>query len=105
MANPPKQKGTGGERELVMAFSAAGFYPKRTSPGLEYDIDVPSAPHMGGRQVDALATRPDRGRWLVTITLPEFLDLLGYRGYGARVESKRYHRFSLHSLFEGKFGG
>jgi hypothetical protein len=59
---------------------------------------------MAGRQVDALVTRPDRGQALVTITLPEFLDLLGYRGYGARVECKRYSRFSLHTIFESKFG-
>lgn len=102
MSNPPKKKGTSAETELKARFEAAGFVDAaRTSPGLPFDVNVPG---RLPRQVGALATRPDRGRWLVTITLDDFLDLLRYRGYGARVESKRYARFALHSIFEKKFG-
>jgi hypothetical protein len=101
--NASKKKGTKGETDLLRRFLDAGFIARRTAPTLPYDIDVHAHPSMA-RRVDVLATRPDRGRWLVTITLDEFLDLLRYRGYGARVESKRYRHFSLHTIFERKFG-
>ena len=103
MANPPKQKGTGYETEIERAGILAGFTARRVEPGLPWDVELDAKPSMAGHRINALATRPDYGRTLVTITLPDFLDVLGYRGYGARIECKRYRRFALHTIFEGKF--
>lgn len=105
MSNPPKAKGTGGEREVKRAAEEAGFTVDRMPPSSKYDLRIHAKPSMAGRSVNALATRPDAGRWLVTIPLFEFLDLLGYRGYGAHVEVKRYKRFVHHRIFTEKFGG
>lgn len=102
MANPPKKKGTAAETELLRLLRDYRLSAMRTSPGMEYDIHVTSELEDGS--VDALATRPDRGQWLVTIPLREFAELLAYRGYGARIEVKRYRRFALHTIFENKFG-
>lgn len=105
MANAPKKKGTGGETELLRRFHDAGFAGRRTSPGLPFDLDITPAPNYGhDEQLNALATRPDHGRWLVTITLDDFLRLLGRYGWGARVEVKRYARFAHHAIYEDKFG-
>lgn len=99
-----KQKGTGGEREVKRAAEAAGFTVDRMPPSSIFDLRLHGKPSMAGRAVNALATRPDNGQWLVSIPLDEFLDLLGYRGYGAHVEVKRYARFALHTIYQSKFG-
>ncbi len=109
MANPSKQKGTGGETELVAAFRAAGLTANRTPPTTNYDVRVGKAGPDGG--LDALATRPDYGQWLVTVRLADFIDLVkvaeGFYGIDelpVNVEVKRYARFALHAIWQKKFG-
>jgi len=102
VSNTPKQKGTGGETELTGYLQAAGFPAMRTSPGMKHDVTI-----VGDQRhpLEVLATRPDRGFWLMTMRLADFSGL--YRGNGrqAHIEVKRYARFSLHSTFVSKFDG
>lgn len=101
MANPSKKKGTQGENEVVQIFRAVGFrHVKRTSPGVNYDVDV-----IGDHPVQVLATRPDRGRWLATLPLDDLAALMASSDIGGQVEVKRYAKFSLHTIYEKKFGG
>jgi hypothetical protein len=67
----------------------------------------------GGLDIDELtllATRPDRGQWLITMPLHQFAELMygSWIRTGSRpaidIEVKRYRRFSLHAIFEKKFG-
>jgi hypothetical protein len=109
MANPSKKKGTGGETEVMakLNFGLADRDFRRTAPTLPYDVaSVGWSP-----AIDVLATRPDRGEWLVTVRLADFIMLLDAfdRNHEpffqeVHVEVKRYARFALHSIFEGKFG-
>jgi len=98
MANPRKAKGTGGETELVRALELEGLV--RTPPGTLWDLELPGLTPA----LNVLATRPDRGQWLLTVDLPTFQHLVGEDACGLRIEVKRYKRFSLHSIFESKFG-
>lgn len=108
MANPPRQKGTGAETELVQVFADEGLVFVRTSATSGYDL-TNANPHR--REIDpleALATRPDRGQWLITLRVKDFARLLSLTDISGgpqetHVEVKRYKRFSLHSIFEGKF--
>ena len=97
-----KQKGTGGEREVRGVFSKYGFRTHRTAPGHPYDIRVEGE---YGPPLHLLATRPDRGQWLVTLRLEDLVSLLA--GYDAmtsmEVEVKRYARFAHHRIFEETF--
>jgi Holliday junction resolvase len=103
MANPPRKKGTAGETELVRLLDAHGLRVRRTPASSTFDLIREGAldPYP---VVEALATRPDRGRWLVTLRAEEFARLLANSIVEVHVEVKRYKRFSLHSLFERKFG-
>ena len=101
MANPPRKKGTGFETDVVNKANAAGLEATRTPAGTVYDIDIKGST---GRTIEALVTRPDRGRPLATIRLEDLFHLLREHGDKAHLECKRYARFSLHSIFEGKFG-
>jgi hypothetical protein len=109
MANPPKAKGTAGETELL--HELAPYMPGlvRTPPATLWDLEQKGAlPSV----TELLATRPDRGQWLVTMTLDEFKALWlvvtdavdQSRLPEVRIEVKRYARFALHSIFEKKFG-
>lgn len=110
MANPPRKKGTGGETELIALLDANGLTMRRTPASSPYDLLREGL----GDPLEALATRPDRGRWLVTLRAEDFAQLVVQRDANAlangrparpvHVEVKRYARFSLHSIFEGKFG-
>ena len=107
MTNPPRKKGTAGETEVVKLFNEEGIMGLlRTSPGVNYDIaKVGEDPPL-----QLLATRPDGGRWLVTLDARELARLLAYsypgqRRRGIQIEVKRYRRFSLHAIYEAKFNG
>ena len=108
MSNPSKAKGTGGESELVNLLN--DYFPRggwrRTSPGMAYDIVKPGDTH---EPLEVLATRPDRGRWLMTMRLDQFEALLGAyefeRGTPVHIEVKRYRKFAMHAIYEAKFGG
>lgn len=109
MANPPKQKGTRGETELQRLLDEYGIEVTRTSPGASWDLERPA--EDGYESLDALAIRPDRGRWLVTVDLDTFAYLVDLADdfsrakLGLRIEVKRYARSSLHTTYEKKFGG
>jgi hypothetical protein len=102
MTNRPKAKGTGGETELVNIAAQLGYVARRTSPGANYDVHLFPARFTRLDPVKALATRPDRGQWLVSIPLDDFLRMLDAP---AEVEVKRYKRFAHHTIFEAKHGG
>jgi hypothetical protein len=53
-----------------------------------------------------LYTRPDRGRWLVTLSASDFEDLLEFPTLlpGLAVEVKRHAKFAHHSIYEQKLG-
>jgi hypothetical protein len=106
MSNPSKQKGTAGETELLRLLNLPGLV--RTPPATEWDLELP-----GTHQLNILATRPDRGQWLMTMDLDTFMELFEFyidgadtfkRKNGLRIEVKRYARFALHAIWEKKFG-
>lgn len=117
MTNPPKKKGTGGETELLRLLAAQGITFLRTPASTPYDLEhfgTSFDPNDKPMLIEALATRPDRGQWLVTVDLPTFAILLNGLMHAlaamdeepdVHIEVKRYARFSLHTIFEGKFGG
>ena len=100
MANPPKQKGTRFESDLVSRAHDFGLDAYRMPASSRYDIQVRG---NTGRNLDALITRPDYGQALVTIRLADFFHLLAEHGDGAHIEAKRYKAFRHHSIFEDKF--
>lgn len=104
MSNPSKKKGTAYETELVRFFESNAFKARRLENGSRHDIEVRSRYDEDDRVVEALATRPDRGRTLVAVRLEDFFDLLDAAGWGANVEAKRYAQFAHHTIFEKKFG-
>lgn len=100
MANPPRKKGTGGEREVLEKARAYGLNAERTAASSKFDIRV-----LGGtgKNIPVLATRVDHGQWLATCTLDDILHLLASHGDGAHIEVKRYKAMALHTLWKGKF--
>lgn len=116
MANAPKQKGTGGETELGRLLAEEQLAFVRTPPTTEYDLTNATPGALELEPLEVLATRPDRGQWLMTMRLEDFAALMrahqdwGVSAYNARgpwethVEVKRYARFAHHSIFERKFG-
>lgn len=100
MANPPKQKGTQGETELLRELANRHVYVKRTSPGMNYDL----VRYAYEPVIQALATRPDYGQWLVTMDLDAFAMLVPVEST-LQIEVKRYKRFAHHGIYTAKFGG
>jgi hypothetical protein len=104
-----KAKGTAGEREVRQAFAEwlGDGWLRRTAPSCAWDLEhVDPDPTIG--RFDVLATRPDRGRWLATVslrTLAYLLAVLEEHGerFELRVEVKRYRRFALHTIYEETF--
>lgn len=111
MANPSKKKGTGGETELLRKVNEAWRKVfgrdllRRNPPSTITDLGPVNPGLTKHRKIGVLATRPDKGRWLITLDLNDFLDVFCNAGYDPwlEVEVKRYKRFSLHSTFEQKF--
>jgi len=109
MANAPKKKGTGGETELLRLLADEELVFVRTPPTSTYDLTNASPNRLELEPLEVLATRPDRGQWLVTIRVDQLAELLRQAGHAhgiweTHIEVKRYARFSLHTIFEGKFG-
>ena len=108
MANPPKKKGTGGETELLRLLEARGLAFVRTPPTTPYDLTNADPNVLELSPLEALATRPDRGEWLVTIRLDDFAELLlrsaEHFAWETHIEVKRYARFALHTIWNSKFG-
>jgi len=108
MSNPPRQKGTSYETELVNQWNACfgDSNPMVRNPAsATFDLTKPG---YGREPLEILATRPDRGQSLVTMRWTDFMSLFGSftfeRSTPVHVEAKRYKRFSLHSIFEETFG-
>jgi len=111
----PKDKGTGGERQLkrrIVDFLVNTGGADRTlaenvvesmPAGWSYDVRVQMP---GGPVVEVLAGRADREDWLVTLRLDDFLELwyAGQYPPALNIESKRLARISWHAIFEKKFG-
>lgn len=93
-----KQKGTGGETELLRLLALPGLV--RTPASSTYDLSRPAVGPWFGPPIQALATRPDRGQWLITLRATDFAELVGETEAPLEIEVKRYRRFSLHSIFE-----
>lgn len=118
MSNPSKQKGTDGETELKDKLAELGLRFVRTPAGYPFDLTNANPYRLELDPLEVLATRPDRGHWLMTMSLEHFAELLSgqptaethedepYAGAGkweTHIEVKRYKRFALHSLFEEEF--
>ena len=105
MANPPKAKGTGFEREIKNRLEAAGFRVRRTPASARFDLEVEGHPIMEEVEpLHALITRPDHGRALVTVSLEDFMGMLFHSGFYAWLECKRYKKMAHHTLFETEVG-
>jgi Holliday junction resolvase len=109
MANPSKQKGTGGETELVRLLAELGLEFVRMPASADYDLTNANPNRLELTPLEALATRPDRGEWLVTLRLEDFAHLLKLtQTFGppweTHIEAKRYTRFALHTIWNNKFG-
>lgn len=110
MSNPSKQKGTAGETELKRLLDGFGLPFERTPASSTYDLTNANPTRLELLPIEVLATRPDRGRWLVTMDLSDFAALLSltyaqeYGHWETHIEVKRYARFALHNIFEKKFG-
>jgi hypothetical protein len=98
VANPPRAKGTGGEREVLRRFRDAGVPVFRSPASATVDLYR----EADGDPLHLLATRPDGGGWLVSLPLDELITLVGERPL--QIEVKRYRRFKHHTLYESKFG-
>lgn len=110
MSNPSKQKGTGEETRIVRAWNQyfGRCVARRNPASATFDITVEAgAPIHPPLQV--LATRADRGECLYTLRELDFMHLFGSYEFNEstpiHIESKRYARFSLHAIFQKKFGG
>lgn len=108
MSTPSKKKGTGGETELLRFLNLYnGFKLVRNPASSITDL---SQTGDKGRYLRLLATRPDRGRWLVTMDAVDFAELVAWVSsltssrFMMDIEVKRYKKFSLHTIFEKKFG-
>ena len=104
MANPPRKKGTKGEVELKKELGNLGVEVQRTSAGKAFDLVHTGDP--GEEPLEILATRPDNGQWLLTMNLEDFAWMVNYLSPGIplHIEVKRYSRFSMHTIWEKKFG-
>lgn len=106
MTNPPRKKGTAEETAIVIEWNDYfddGPYARRTPAGSRYDI------HVDGwlPPVEVLSTRADRGERLITLRFSDFMALVdGHVDPRPEIyiESKRYARFALHTIFFAKFG-
>lgn len=103
MSNPSKAKGTAGETAVLRLLDIAGLV--RTPASSLYDLDLPTVAESAQTVIQALATRPDRGEWLITISIEDFkrLVLWSWEPLGLNIEVKRYARFSLHSIWNRTF--
>ncbi len=101
MANPSKAKGTAGETELLRLLEKAGVMGVRNPPNADWDLTTKG---RGDYPIDVLATRPDRGQWLITLRLADFVDLLDLLNPPKlHIEVKRYKKFAHHTIFTDKF--
>ena len=95
-----RAKGTRLESDIRNAGLDLGLDISREPMGARWDLTVRGST---GRTIEALATRPDFGKTLVSIPLADFLHLLVSHGDSARIECKRYAKFAHHSIYTDTF--
>jgi hypothetical protein len=109
MSSPSKQKGTAGETSLLRALVPYIPTLHRTAASSKVDLESTGT----GSVFRLLATRPDRGQWLISMPLEEFMEVWSSAYEEGRhfhlmppvaIEAKRYARFAHHNIFESKFG-
>jgi hypothetical protein len=109
VTNPSRKKGTSGEGEVVDLWNDYFGCPiaRRNPASAKFDITVSEKPALHP-PIEVLATRPDRGEWLVTLRHSDFMEVFGdsefYRTTPVHIEVKRYSRFAHHEIFRKKFG-
>lgn len=103
MPNPPRQKGTAGETELLRLLNEKGFKFVRRPAGARTDLRHES-PHPFSPTFKVLATRPDRGQWLLTIDAATFCEVFAPDLENIEIEVKRRKKFAHHSLYEDELG-
>lgn len=109
MSNPPKRKGTAEETSIVRRWNewAGRIIARRTAASSTFDILVQDGEAIH-EPIEVLSTRADRGQRLYTLREDDFLTLWGAYEFArhtpVHIESKRYARFALHTIFEKKFG-
>lgn len=105
-SSPSKQKGTAGETELLRILQP--WLPRLVRNPSSSIADLTSLPLDGVEfePIQALATRPDRGRWLIAIEADVFGWLASSVQYQTPIdiEVKRHAKFAHHKIFEEKFG-
>lgn len=103
-----KQKGTGGETELLRLLATRGIFVVRKPASAPYDLDRPGTEENDDLTVKVLATRPNRGQWLFTVDLHTFAILINALDFAANVmggvaplqiEVKRWRSFPQHTLW------
>lgn len=95
-----KIKGTGGERELkALLTQLCNRRFRKTGAGEPWDLEAPGTNEEEPIQI--LATRPDRGRWLLTMTPWDYTK--SWATTEIRVEVKRWAKFWHHSEYEETF--
>jgi hypothetical protein len=101
VANPPRSKGTSGEREVLRLLLPHMPGLVRNPSSALVDLSAPG----NGFPLQVLATRPDRGRWLFTLGFEDFAALwdAGPGDGAVDIEVKRLARVALHGIYEQKF--
>lgn len=110
-----RQKGTREETAIVNEWNdyfGVSHHARRMPAGSRYDVHVDgfSDPEIAP-PVDVLVTRADKGERLATLRFKDLMTLWSEANTGGyelapelHMESKRYARFALHTIFFTKFG-
>jgi len=104
-----RAKGTAEETRIVNRWNDyfGRVVARRTAASSAYDVRV-QVGDVTREPFEVLATRADRGACLYTLREEDFLRLFHsyafYFSTPVHIESKRYARFALHTIFFSKFG-
>lgn len=104
MANPPRAKGTNGETELLRILNERGFKFVRRPAGARTDLKHLATDPGAVILFTLLATRPDRGEWLITMSLDQFFEAFAPETDTIEIEVKRHKKFAHHTLYENELG-
>ena len=96
-----KIKGTGGEREIKLILERlTGRRFRKTGAGAPWDLETVDNDYRQG-PIRILATRPDRGEWLLSMHAGDWARDL--KTQEIRVEVNRWAKFWHHSEYEETF--
>lgn len=107
-----RQKGTAEETRIVNAWNEwiCRDVARRNPAGAPWDVTVEMRqPSPSLDPIQVLSTRADRGEPLYTLRETDFIGLVDAASSimgdkPIHIESKRYARFALHTIFFSKFG-